>query len=45
MIFGYERRSKRKKEIKSRKTASKVIEDLSEVEKNIEKEIEDIEKE
>ncbi len=34
---------KLKKEIKSGKTASKVIKDLSEIEKNIEKEIKDIE--
>ena len=35
---------KLKKEIKSGKVASKVLKDLSEIEKNIEKEIEDIEK-
>ncbi|MDO8743379.1 MAG: hypothetical protein Q7J30_02425, partial [Candidatus Azambacteria bacterium] len=34
---------KLKKEIKSGKTASKVMKDLSEIEKNIEKEIKDIE--
>ena len=35
---------KLKKEIKSGKTASKVLKDLSDIEKNIEKEIEDIKK-